>query len=284
VGEARQDKAARRIGGLKAERPRHEPPLALPVSLRTAQHSRISRGRFGQPWSTHIILAKWVISGEAAMEVRGQRFHFGSGDVASYTPGIPHAFWAVAPENEMCWFTVDGPLIEPFARHLNLRAGVFPYGPAPLQQIIQLAESLEDHTAGGRRRSSLLAIALLYEIADRVETIDVPPVVRQVQHIIEAEFANPDLSTEMIAARLAYHRGSLSRLFHQHTGTTIIDYMTQVRLQEAKLRLAQTGEKIAEISRRCGFRDATYFCRWVRKHTGRSPREFRERMPIASQQ
>lgn len=274
------DRPARRIEGLKAERPRHESSVALPVSLRTAQHAQIARGRFGQPWSKRIVLAKWVVTGEAAMEVHGKRFHFGAGDVALYTPDIPHAFWAVEALNEMCWFSVDGPLAESFIRHLDLHPGVFPFGPAPVQQITELADSLNDHTTAGRRRSSLLAVALLYEIADRVGAADLPPVVRQVQHIIEAEFTNPNLSTEAIAARVAYHRGSISRLFHQHTGVTIIDYMTQVRLQEAKLRLGQTDEKIAEVGRRCGFRDPTYFCRWVRKHTGQSPKQFRRLSPV----
>lgn len=214
------------------------------------------------------------------MDMHGRRFHFGPGDVAIYTPAVPHAFWALEPVNEMCWFTLDGPMIEPFVRHLDVQPGVYPYGPAPVQQIMELADSLRDHTLQGRRQSSLQAIALLYEIADRIGTVEVPPVVRQVQHIIEAEFANPDLSTEGIAFRLTYHRGSLSRLFHQHTGTTVIDYMTQVRLQEVRFRLSQTDDKIAEVARRCGFRDATYFCRWVRKHTAMSPKEFRNNMSV----
>lgn len=274
------EQPARRLEGRKAERPRHEPPIALPLSLRSAQHAWIAPGRFGQPWSRRIIMAKWVVTGEAAMEVRGKRFHFGPGDVAIYTPDIPHAFWAVDGHNEMCWFTTDGPLAEPFARHLDLQPGVFPFGPAPVQQIAEMMDSLDDPTTPGRRRSSLLAVALMYDIADRVGFAGLPPVVRQVQHIIEAEFANPDLSTEGIAVRVTYHRGSLSRLFHQHTGVTIIDYMTKVRLQEAKLRLDQTTDKIAEVGRRCGFRDPTYFCRWVRKHTGQSPKQFRGHAPM----
>ncbi|HSV13315.1 MAG TPA: AraC family transcriptional regulator [Tepidisphaeraceae bacterium] len=273
--ESPAEYAARRLSGVIAERPRHEPPLALPVSLRSVQRSNISPGKFDPPLANRILLVKWVIAGEAAMELHGQRFHFGPGDIAICTPGVPHAFWAVAPVNEMCWFTVDGPLVEPFARHLDLSPGVYPYGAAPLQQIAELTDSLTDHSQHGRRRSSLLAIALLYDIGERVGNVELPAVVRQAQHIIEAEFANAELSTEGIAGRLNYHRGSLSRLFHQHTGVTIIDYMTHVRLQEARLRLSESTDKVAEVGRRCGFRDPTYFCRWVRKHTGLSPKQLR---------
>src|SRR4051812_39751509 len=73
---------ARQLSGRHAERPRHEPPAALPLALRTVERSNISAGRFDQPSSKRILLIKWVIGGEAVMEMHGQRFHFGPGDVA----------------------------------------------------------------------------------------------------------------------------------------------------------------------------------------------------------
>ncbi len=275
VTAANDQPLAQRLGGTVAERPHDQPPRAVPVALRTAQHVHVSAGRFGPPWSKRIVLAKWVIEGEAAIGVRGFRHTFRPGDVAIYVPTIPHAFWAVAPRNEMCWFSIDGPLAEPFAMHLELRAGVYPYGPAPVDQILEMADSLKDLTLQGRRRSSLLAMTLLHEIANRARTVEVPEAVRQVQHIIEQEFADTDLSTESLASRFAYHRGSLSRLFHRHTGVTIIDYITQVRLQEARALLLHSGDKISEVARKCGFREASYFCRWVRKHTNVSPKDLR---------
>ena len=41
------------------------------------------------------------------------------------------------------------------------------------------------------------------------------------QQIIHAEFTDPDLSVDRIADQLNYHRGSMSRAFHRHTGVTI---------------------------------------------------------------
>jgi two-component system response regulator YesN len=121
-----------------------------------------------------------------------------------------------------------------------------------------------------------MAVQMLYQVANAIRTPEVPSVVRQVRHVIQQEFSDPDLSAESVAGRLLYHRGSLSRLFHKHTGVTIIDYITQVRLQEARALLTHSKDKVADVGRKCGFREATYFCRWLRKHTGATPRDLRE--------
>lgn len=269
------EKVAQRISGLAVERPRDEVPHGIPVALRTAQHSVISAGRFAQTWSKRMVLVKWVISGQAIMGVEGKRISFGPGEAAVYVPSIPHRFWAVADTNEFCWFSVDGPLAEQFAIELEFRPGVYPLGPAPVEKIHDLMESLKDHSIQGRRQASLMAISMMYQVANAIRAPQMPSVVVKAQHKIQQGFADPDLSTESIAKDLGYHRGSLSRLFHKHTGITIMDFLTETRLQEAKALLAHTNDKISDISRKCGFREPTYFHHWFRKHTGATPNDLR---------
>ena len=271
---------AQRIGGTAVERPRDETQHVVPVALRGAQHVTVSAGRFESPHAKRLILIKWVIKGECMMGVGGQRIPFGPRQAAVYLPTNPHQFWAVAETNELVWFSIDGPLAEQFMRELELRAGVYPYGPAPVDQIHELMESLKDPSIQGRRRASLLAIQSIYDLANATRATKTPSAVQQVQFIIQQEFADPDLSSETLAAKVCYHRGSLSRMFHQHTGVTIIDYLTQVRLQEAQALLRHTDDKVADISRMCGFREPTYFCRWLRKHTGCRPSDIRRQLEI----
>lgn len=276
-GAIGQEPLARRISGSAVERPRAESPHGLPLALRTAQHVLVSKGRFEQTWSKRIVLIEWVVEGAAEMALAsGERVPFGPGEVAVYLPSIPMRFWAMDRVNEMCWFSIDGPLADAFAMELDLRSGVYPYGPPPVAEIHGMMESLKDHTVQGRRRASLLAIRMLYQLADAIRAPAVPSVVAQVQQVIQQEFADPDLSARSIADRLHYHRVSLSRLFHRNTGTTLIEYLTQVRLQEARALLQHTPDKIGEVARKCGFRDAAYFSRWMRKHTGTLPKHLRE--------
>jgi AraC-like DNA-binding protein len=269
------DPIARRIGGVAVERPRHDAPAGIPLSLRTVQHVKVSSGRFGQSWSRRIVMAKWAVSGLGCMKVGSQRLNFGPGMVAIYLPTIPHRFWALKPVNEFCWFTVDGPLAEEFVLQLGLNVGVYTWPSPALDKVYQLMDSLKDHTIQGRRQASLRAIEMLYDIANAIRSPRIAPLVQRARHIIEQEFADPDLSAERIATELSYHRGSLSRLFHKQTGVTIIEYITRVRLQEAKTLLRYTPDKVASIAEKCGFRESTYFCRWIRKHTDKTARELR---------
>jgi AraC-like DNA-binding protein len=271
----RDEAVAKRVGGEAVERPRDQGPHGLPVALRSAQHVRVSRGEFDQTWTKRIVLVQWILSGKAAMAVGAERLTFAPGDVAVYLPNIPLRFWALEPVNEVCWFTVDGALAEQFALELKLSPGVYPYGSAPVQQIHELMESLRDDTALGRRRSSVLAIQMLYELADITRTPEIPSVVQQARHMIDQEFGDPDLSIEQIASRLYYHRGSLSRLFHKHVGVSMRNYINDLRLQEARALLQHTSDKIGEVARKCGFREGAYFCRWLRKHAGMTPKDLR---------
>jgi len=270
------EQVARLLGGVAVERPRNESTSGIPLSLRTVQYVKVSAGRFGKPWSRRIIMAKWVVSGLGCMKVGSQRLPFGPGMVAIYLPTIPHCFWATKPVNEFCWFTVDGPLAEEFALQLGLTAGVFAWPAPPMEKVYQLMDTLKDHTIQGRRQASLRAVEMLYDIANAIRSARIEPLVHRARQIIEQEFADPDLSAERIATELNYHRGSLSRLFHRQTGFTIMDYLTRVRLQEARTLLRYTPDKVATVAKQCGFREVSYFCRWIRKHTAQTARELRQ--------
>ncbi len=267
---------AQPVKGVQAERVRGAPEDSIPVVLRSAVHNHVCRGRFRQPWSKRLVLIKWVISGEAAFRVRGRRMPFGPGEVAIYMPSVPHEFWAVAPVSEMCWFSTDGPLSEQFAHMLGLRPGVYAYGgDPPAGKIEELIESLRDQTRAGRLRSSEMAIALQYEVVSRLPRQPLSTLSQQVRHLVQEGLGDPNLSAKEIAGKLKYNRSSLSRTFHRDTGMTIMDCITQTRLQEAALLLQQTDDRIGDIAKKCGFHDAGYFSLWIKKHVGKTPHELR---------
>lgn len=83
-----------------------------------------------------------------------------------------------------------------------------------------------------------------------------------------------DISLDMLAEKYYLNSSYLSRLFRQYTGTTLTDYLTTLRIEEAK-RLLLTGRyKIYEISQKVGYRNDKYFFRVFRQKTGKSPSEF----------
>lgn len=86
------------------------------------------------------------------------------------------------------------------------------------------------------------------------------------------------LNVEELAACCNVSKYHFCRIFKLVTGKTVIEYITDYRLQIADLQLEHTGMSIGEIAKRCGFEDESYFCRCYRKKRGVSPRQNRARL------
>jgi AraC-like DNA-binding protein len=106
---------------------------------------------------------------------------------------------------------------------------------------------------------------------------------------IRAHLSEPTLSAERIAEALFISRRRLYQLFDDGDGVS--GRIRTLRVERAKALLgdpARAGQGIAEISRDCGFANATHFSRTFRKVVGQTPREFRDhalrRPPMATRQ
>ncbi|MEK3874610.1 MULTISPECIES: helix-turn-helix domain-containing protein [unclassified Paenibacillus] len=84
------------------------------------------------------------------------------------------------------------------------------------------------------------------------------------------------LSLQRVAAYVHLHPGHLSELFKKETGSTFGDFVTGMRMRRAMNLLAVTPAKVSEVAAMTGYEDVKYFSRLFRKHTGKTPSEFRE--------
>lgn len=105
----------------------------------------------------------------------------------------------------------------------------------------------------------------------------VSQLVDQAKQMIDSRFSNPDLSVGQIAQMLCISPNYLSRIFHQQTGVTCVEYITDCRLEEAKKLLVLTTLKNYQVAEKVGYANAHYFSFMFKKNIGCSPTEFRER-------
>lgn len=68
---------------------------------------------------------------------------------------------------------------------------------------------------------------------------------------------------------------SMRRLFKAHTGKTVNEFVTELRMMTAARMLIVTSDRVGDISQRLGFADQNYFTRMFRNTFGVSPREYR---------
>lgn len=73
------------------------------------------------------------------------------------------------------------------------------------------------------------------------------------------------------------NRTSLNQKFKAVMGTTVIDYVIDLRMQIARSLLRKTYLTVSEIMERSGYRDDAHFLRAFKKHSGCTPGEYRKR-------
>lgn len=85
---------------------------------------------------------------------------------------------------------------------------------------------------------------------------------------------NKDLSLEEISERLNLSPYYFSKLFKQETGVNFIDFLTKIRIREAKKMIKQ-GKNIKEVAKCVGYSDPNYFSRVFKKATGVNASQYR---------
>lgn len=97
------------------------------------------------------------------------------------------------------------------------------------------------------------------------------------------EYIGEHYAEEISIARLArlcyfseYH---FMRFFKKYIGISCLEYIKNLRLENAAARLAKGENSILEISMSCGFSNLSYFYREFKKKYGMTPKKFAKNIP-----
>jgi two-component system, response regulator YesN len=101
-------------------------------------------------------------------------------------------------------------------------------------------------------------------------------IIHQARAYIDKNYGNAELSLNEVATQVNFSPNHFSAVFSEETGETFKDYLTRIRIEEAKKLLRTTGHKISEVAVQCGYNDPHYFSQIFRKGTGLTPQQFRE--------
>lgn len=83
------------------------------------------------------------------------------------------------------------------------------------------------------------------------------------------------LCLESAAKTVSVNPFYLSKLFKITTGQNFSDYLTSVRLNEAKILLKETNQSLKQITINTGYNNPDYFCKAFKKYIGLTPTEYR---------
>lgn len=100
---------------------------------------------------------------------------------------------------------------------------------------------------------------------------------QDIRDYISCHYSNPELSLEFLADKFGISAKYISQLFKEEFGENFLDYLSQLRITEAKKRLLEQPDTIQEIGEHVGYLNAATFRRVFRKVEGISPVDFRKR-------
>jgi two-component system response regulator YesN len=83
-----------------------------------------------------------------------------------------------------------------------------------------------------------------------------------------------EISLNEVAAAINISSGYLSTIFRQETGICFTDYVTEIKIGQAKKLLRESEYKVYEISEMLGYQNAYYFSKVFKKITGMTPSEY----------
>ncbi|WP_340017146.1 AraC family transcriptional regulator [Paenibacillus sp. FSL K6-1318] len=111
--------------------------------------------------------------------------------------------------------------------------------------------------------------------AQGIETAK-PDLVAQAVRYLQENYMLP-VMVDPLAELLDCSTGHLSRTFKKETGSSLITYLTRIRMYKAKELLLHTDASLQKIAEAIGIPDVIYFNRLFKKYVGLSPGRFKQK-------
>lgn len=254
------------------------PGRELPLNVRSAGYYQLADGHVEKREPGHFLQVFWTVAGEGWIKVGKSRVPIRAGMVFYYAAGEPHELVAGEAGWDYRWLTFDGGQHGRITREYGL-ARAQPAGPCPAGLFERLDKALSDPTPDGELQASVLGYEILLRAVaplTGVEVSNAADAVTVAREWMEAHFADARLNVAGLAERLGLHRASLHRGFTRRHGVPPVQYLGRLRLRCALELLATTHLPVADVAVRCGLPDLSYFSKLVSRHTGFSPRTYRQ--------
>ncbi len=238
-----------------------------------------------------------ILEGKISYQINGCELTLSPGDVVIIPPGLKH-LWVSREEHTvvfgyMCFISCKGMqprrqrnlLLNALENH-NYHIHKFSQYDNCIKNMIELFSLKSVFMKEEVRNLQMLSYIHLFKMLlpkwkDSEKPVnnfsgasDNEKFIEQVRYYI-----HDNISRSITLSELNKHFGLskdyINRLFKKEKGVTIGQYITELRIGNAIERLITTNHSIKTIAIKTGFVDLNYFCYIFKKHTGKTPGEYR---------
>ncbi|MDP4271986.1 MAG: AraC family transcriptional regulator [Bacteroidota bacterium] len=231
----------------------------------------------------------YCLEGNGWIKTEGETQNISAHQFVIIPKGKAHAYGS-DPDNPwtIYWIHFDGEMAGFFAEGLDKPVRISPGSDSRIELRLQLFEEMFATLRNGYSKDNLYySLTEFYhflgslkflrsyrESASEQETQR--DVVDEAIHFMR-ENIRKRLTLAEIARYVGFSASHLSALFQQKTGYSPLNYLIQLKIQEACHHLDFTDLKINQICMMIGFEDPFYFSRLFTKTMGISPTEYRKK-------
>ena len=135
------------------------------------------------------------------------------------------------------------------------------------QQRLQLEEAICDFSAIGQLLTDdIEPFSACFDNGNKL--------VHRMRAYVEAHYSEK-IGLDTLAKEFFISKEYASRIFSKELGTTFVNYLTNVRLEQACRLLLSSEHSISAIADLTGFKESAYFTRVFQKKYGLTPKEYR---------
>lgn len=229
-------------------------------------YHKCPRGHTG-PGMRPYHLVHYVESGCGTLYINRKAYHLNAGDTFVIRRGEDATYVADSEKPwTYTWIGFNGVRADLL---FMLETPVVKCSSYPFELIRRIPEK-------AARREEFAAAAGLMIIAEILcDTSEKTDYVTEARHIIETMYMEK-LSVAEIAQRLGLDRKYLSRIFHERTGMTVMDYIIKTRMEAARRLIAEDGMSVSRTAELVGYSDPFYFSKAFKAFYGFPPSSARD--------
>lgn len=138
-----------------------------------------------------------------------------------------------------------------------------------------IKRAVEDYLTQNEEQAILWLQAVLQSfIRPKEYKVEIPRRIATICLSIENNVEKNYVLDEM-SEMSGYSKNQIMRLFKKHFDLTPVQYMTKVKMEQAKKMMLYSNMTITEIGYSVGYEDLCYFTKVFKKYAGQSPTEYR---------